>query len=1002
MAGIIEAGMATKTSPTERSIGTYRVLARIGRGGIGEVFLAEDTKLKRKVAIKVLGATSLLDEQARRRFISEAETLAALDHPNICTIHEVGECDGSTFIVMQYIEGQSVASRLEKGLPELSESLDIITQTLQGLAEAHSQGIIHRDIKPQNLMITARGRVKIVDFGLAKTYKVDQVLAEADTQMLVTEPGTVVGTAPYMSPEQARGKTVDSRSDLFSLGAVLYESIAGKSAFSGSTAIDICVQVIHVNPPKPSVFNSLIPRELDRISLKAIEKSLESRYQSAQEMLVDIQRLQSALEGADTETISEAPRLSAALTIPDTKPHVGRSRALLIGILSIILCIATLALFRSQIFRLKKHVPSPQSSYWYAEGVNAIRDGTFYKASLSLREAVQADDQLALAHARLGESLMELDYGAEAISEVLDADASAKKQELPELDKLYLEAITASVRRDFSQAIKSYSHIQDLRSGEAEVYLDLGRAYERNDEIEKAISNYAEASRLAPHLAAAFLRLGVLYGRELDLRQSNSAFDEAERLYTTQSNQEGVAEAFFQRGFILNNINRPREARAAFEHVLTATAPSVYQRIRAKLQLSGILGAEAGQKAANEALEQARDNRMETLYAYGLVDLGNLYFYDGQFDQAEKYFRQALSHAERFRATRSKMRATLSLGSLRISQHKSDEGLVLVREALNFYQQAGYRKEASQGLILIGQGELQLGKYEEALESFKNQLSLAEQVADLSLVASAHNSIGNLLSSKEELPEALRHLEESYRIHKSLDARFELGYDSMQRSDVLWQLGEYEGAKTSLDEATALASEAGGNNSHLLSSIKLVQSKIELSKENYSNAKRRGYEVLALAGGKFADIAIEAKSVVGRAQALSGEKGSGIGMCQAAFEEAEQTGDPLLNSVALLAIAESLLQSGDGKAAFESAMKAQKTCEHIGKKASEWKAWLLAARSRESVNGEPSAKECASHATQILSAVRQEWERAGATKYFARLDVRHSCDYLNHLVSTAR
>src|SRR5438034_10586208 len=189
-------------------IAHYRIIDKLGAGGMGEVYLAEDTKLDRKVAIKFLPESLLADEQARKRLVREAQAAARLDHPNICSIHEVGEEEGRSFIVMQYVEGETLDFRMTRKPIELSESLTIAAQIADALAEAHSHGIIHRDIKPSNIMITSRGQAKVMDFGLARVIS-GSVESEAETQSLLTTPGTIMGTMPYMSPEQVRGEVLD-------------------------------------------------------------------------------------------------------------------------------------------------------------------------------------------------------------------------------------------------------------------------------------------------------------------------------------------------------------------------------------------------------------------------------------------------------------------------------------------------------------------------------------------------------------------------------------------------------------------------------------------------------------------------------------------------------------------------------------------------------------------------------------------------------------------------
>src|SRR5436853_4546941 len=217
-----------------QTISHYKIISQLGAGGMGEVYLAEDTQLGRRVAIKLLPPELVADERANKRLVKEAHAAATLDHPNICSIYEVGEADGHSFIAMQYIEGETLDSRIKRTPLELKESLTIAAQIADALAEAHSHGIIHRDIKPGNIMITKRGQAKVMDFGLARVIA-PAVESEAETQSLLTTPGTIVGTMPYMSPEQVRGEVLDGRSDIFSFGVVLYEMLSGRQPFASAS-----------------------------------------------------------------------------------------------------------------------------------------------------------------------------------------------------------------------------------------------------------------------------------------------------------------------------------------------------------------------------------------------------------------------------------------------------------------------------------------------------------------------------------------------------------------------------------------------------------------------------------------------------------------------------------------------------------------------------------------------------------------------------------------------
>ena len=272
-----------------QSIAHYRILSRLGAGGMGQVYLAEDSRLNRKVAIKFLQEDSLTDPQAKKRLIREAQSAATLDHPNICSIYEVGQEKEHSFIVMQYIEGESLAARIQRGPITLSELLDVGIQIADALAEAHSRGIIHRDIKPANIMLTARRQVKVMDFGLAKTISTPAGLeSAAETQSLLTEPGMIVGTAPYMSPEQVTGKTVTAQSDVFSFGAVLYEMAAGKRAFRADSQMGILAAILNQEPePVPTT----VPPDLAKVIVRCLRKDPARRYQTMGDLKVALEDL---------------------------------------------------------------------------------------------------------------------------------------------------------------------------------------------------------------------------------------------------------------------------------------------------------------------------------------------------------------------------------------------------------------------------------------------------------------------------------------------------------------------------------------------------------------------------------------------------------------------------------------------------------------------------------------------------------------------------------------
>jgi len=267
----------------------YKVIEVLGKGGMGIVYKAEDTKLKRNVALKFLPPELILNEEAKERFVLEAQAAAALSHPNICTIHEIDEEEGTSFIAMEYVKGQSLKDRIGQGPLGADEALDITIQMAEGLEEAHKKGIIHRDIKSANIMVTEKGQAKVMDFGLAKV--------KGGT--LLTREGTTLGTVAYMSPEQARGIEVDHRSDIWSLGVVMYEMLSGQLPFTGDREASILYSVVHEEPKPLKEIKRDLPPELQQIINRALRKRPESRYSSAAEILKDLKKYQDVLRAEE-------------------------------------------------------------------------------------------------------------------------------------------------------------------------------------------------------------------------------------------------------------------------------------------------------------------------------------------------------------------------------------------------------------------------------------------------------------------------------------------------------------------------------------------------------------------------------------------------------------------------------------------------------------------------------------------------------------------------------
>jgi serine/threonine protein kinase/Tol biopolymer transport system component len=310
-----------------QTIAHYKVLRKVGGGGMGVVYEAEDTKLGRRVALKFLPAETEHDKSAMERFLREARSASSLNHPGICTIHAIEENNGRTFIAMELLEGQALDKALASGPLPIPRTVEIGIQLADALDAAHKKGIVHRDVKPGNIFVTERSAVKILDFGLAKLLrdKSDEFDGETigvDTALL-TSPGMAVGTIAYMSPEQARGEEIDARSDLFSLGAVLYQMVTGKLAFPGSTSAVIFDNILHNAPVAPVTLNPSVPAELERILNKALEKDRDCRYQVAAELRADLKRLQRESDSGRTPAAPSVSRAAAAME--SSKPESGKA-----------------------------------------------------------------------------------------------------------------------------------------------------------------------------------------------------------------------------------------------------------------------------------------------------------------------------------------------------------------------------------------------------------------------------------------------------------------------------------------------------------------------------------------------------------------------------------------------------------------------------------------------------------------------------------------------------
>ncbi len=980
---------------------------------MGTVYLAEDTHLGRRVAIKFPSLNSDSHDY-RARFLREARAVSELSHHNIATLFDYGETDeGRPFLVMELARGQTL-TELMTGQLDLARAVEIVIAVAEALVEAHARGVVHRDIKPSNIMIDERGRVKVLDFGLAKQLGKDHVLSsEPEAQTLLsteTRSGVVLGTPAYLSPEQATGSAIDGRSDLFSLGTLLYETITGRTPFAGNSFIEIAANVLHVEPPAPSKINPMIPPQLDFIALKALSKKTSRRYQTAKELIADLNAVKETLEESSGQTLIR--RTSPSLVGGHSKTFTNLSQILQrprIPISYILIGVALIAVIGLAwaFTRPRPHTPPADAQRWYEIGTAALRDGAYYQASHALQKAIAIDDKFLLAHGRLAEALVELDYIDQAKDELLRVN-SADRAVLATLEALQLDAITATARLDSARAVELYKQIaaQVPDVEKAFALVDLGRAYENNNDAKNAIQSYQEASSRNTQYATAHLRLGILYGQQADLPSALASFEQAQSIYQALGNVEGRAEVMFQRGALFNKRNNLQEAGAQLEQalVLAKANDNKSQSIKILLQLCSV-AFDAGETAratefAEDAVELAQRNGMENLSTRGLVDLGNSLLVRGKQAEAEKYLLQALGLAQQAKARRNEARARVSLASLRQQQNKPDEAVQYLEPALAFYQQGGYRSETFSCLALLARANLQKGEYAAADKSQNELLRLAVELNDQSLIALAHAERGSTLAREEKFTEALDHLNKAFQIYSGQGIQRSMGYNLANRGDVMSRLGRFEESRTLLDQANAIANKPGGELKRLSLEVQLAFAETALRQENYAEARGGASKVFEGAGTEFKNIARTARIVLALSESYGGAKARGKQLASEAMDLARQVNDPVDLARAQLALATATTLGGDLGSASSHALQAQEVFARLDQPASEWHALLLAAQASHNMGDKNTARGYAMRARDALLKLEQRWGSENYNSYLSRPDIQRLRRQLDQLTAS--
>jgi Tfp pilus assembly protein PilF len=977
------------SAPQDARLSNYRLERLLGAGGMGSVYLAHDLVLDRAVAIKFIVPERAADDSARRRLIREARAAAALEHPNICSVHEViVDPDGRACIVMQYVEGETLAQVLRRGPLDVRLALTLTADLASALAAAHARGIIHRDLKPQNIIVTPERHAKLLDFGIARQTDLRAGSDEA-TATSLTGPGAIVGTPAYMSPEQAQQLPLDGRTDLFTLGAVLFECLTGRRAFEGDTPLRVASQVLEHDPPPVSSLRPELSEQHDELCRRLLAKHPDDRFTSADELL-------GALRVLMPGTTTHHPRTSGTDRRPAAGALLRRPRALVMA--ASLMIFATVGIWKWSGPRADFE-GTPEAMAFYERGTGWIRAGAYDSGRRALDQAVALAPGYVPAYVALAEARSELDDHRGAQNALLKVDALVPDEsQLADEQRLRLRAVRSAVLRDLDSAIEAYRAVA-ARSADAGALVDLGRAQEAAALTRRARTSYEAAIAQDQSYAAAHLRLAGTLADHGDGKAALESFRVAEDLFRLAANSEGQTEAVLRRGVFLSRIGQVAAARQALEHALALATPlgQHEQGIRAQLALSSVMAWEGrfkeAQTLASTAVDAALDADMDTVAAEGLIELANVLFqHRGQGDLTQDERRTAIdSHldkavelAGRREARRTLARAALVRASVIVQWGDAAEALRVAAEPLKFLRDNGYRRSELTALNIVSRAHERLGEYAQARSVAESVLEVATRIEDEVEQTLALENLAGQATAVGSLPDAAAFRKRSEDIHRKQKDLATLPYDLTNRAELLIRMGRTREADELLREVAAG-----------------IAQKIDA----YMGRARRAQSLRALSAAvnrRFDETVNHARPLL-QAPEGSGDAHGRLAARLLEYAEAEMRArrvpvstpwmtessakTPASREVRYWEMA-GRLASGDARGTLEQALA---TLSWKGATLSpefEWRIAALGAAAARAANEHESAAALTTRARDALTRVRQSWNDA-ALVYLTRPDLVH-------------